>query len=114
MNDKQNLNNEHLSALTDGHLHSARDFLKDTKYTERNIKAQQSTRDKMNTAASMFALPLSPLALPLPAGSSLAAEASVSSHQSATVRRNRVRDSLLPHKQCWEFNYKIHVIVISY
>ncbi len=63
--------------------------LKDTKYTERNIRAQQSTRDTMNTAASMIALPLSPL-LPLPAGSSLAAEASVSSPQSATVRRNRV------------------------
>ncbi len=63
--------------------------LKDTKYTERNIRAQQSTSDTMNTAASMFAPPLSPL-LPLPAGSSLAAEASVSSPQSATVRRNRV------------------------
>lgn len=52
-------------------LHWSKCGEKDTKYTDKKIKAQQSTSDRINTAASMFNFPTRAyfrLRIPFPVG----------------------------------------------
>ncbi len=116
MNDKQNLNNQHLSAI----FIQLKTFWR-IRNTRRGILKHSSRRGikwtrlppclRFHRCSFRFRLVLLSL-LKRQCGVTRAPPSG------GTESCNNSRDSLLPHKQCWEvtteFNYKIHVIVISY